>query len=152
MWTYLGRETGQANRNPKAQIYLYVLLGKKLKPQKREYEMKHTFTPYSEELAHEFDPLTSLVYGKVWRFAQMDEGVCRASAERIADELGYQRKAVGKKLKLLADNGYLIETTKPGLKNRPHIYKPSGIVDFQWNDKKQNHSSKQPAMSMEVRE
>jgi biotin operon repressor len=114
--------------------------------------MKHKFTPYSEELAHELDPLTSLVYGKVWRFAQMDEGVCRASAERIAEELGFERKAVGKKLKKLTDNGYLIETTKPGLKNRPHIYKPTDKINFQWHEKKQKTMGKGPATSLEFRE
>ena len=43
------------------------------------------FTPASDKLCAEFDPITALVYGKIWSYYD-SKGKCTASLERIAEE------------------------------------------------------------------
>ena len=83
------------------------------------------FTPVIDALAQEVGFMTAAVYGVAWRFCQMDDGVCRASWERMAEMLGVCRQTIGQHLAKLAECGYLEDTT-PGLRNRPHIYRDTG--------------------------
>ncbi len=51
----------------------------------------------------------------------MQDGVCKASVETIADNLGIDRKTVIRAQKKLVEAGLIVDVT-PGLRNRPHIY------------------------------
>lgn len=85
------------------------------------------FTPIIDALAQETSLTTAAVYGVVWRYCQMDDRICRASVETIAERIGVSRKTAERHLTILVDLGYLIDTT-PNRKNAPHIYKDAGRI------------------------
>ena len=68
-----------------------------------------------------YGPYTALVYGRVRRYCEMQEGICRASRQSIADWLGISVSSVRRSLAVLVEDGYLFDRT-PELKNKPHIY------------------------------
>lgn len=86
-----------------------------------EGSYKFTFTPAPDMLLDKYGPYTALVYGRVRRYCEMQEGICKASRQSIADWLGISVSSVRRNLNRLVDMGYLVDQT-PGLKNRPHIY------------------------------
>ena len=69
--------------------------------------------------------MTALVWGRIWRYCQMSDGVCRAKLETIAGELGMSDRTIMRHIDPLVADGYLLDTT-PDLKNRPHIYADTG--------------------------
>ena len=79
------------------------------------------FTPVSDQITQEIDMLAALVYGKIWRYNQMKDGVCRASQIRMAKELGISDDAVNSRIQKLEAAGYVVDKT-PELKNRPHLF------------------------------
>lgn len=83
------------------------------------------FTPVIDILANELGVITALVYGIVWRYCQMEDGVCKASRERIAQHAGISAKTVKRHLEKLCKSGYLKDTT-PDRRNNPHIYANTG--------------------------
>jgi hypothetical protein len=83
------------------------------------------FTPIIDVLAQEVGLITAAIYGVVWRYCQMKDGVCRASLETIAQRLGIKRKTVERHIKKLCERGYLKDLS-PDVKNRPHIYADTG--------------------------
>ena len=86
------------------------------------------FYPLFEALVSSYnDLITPAVFGVVWRFCQMPDGVCRASLRKIAGILNVDEVTVMRRLKTLCDDGYLIDTT-PDLRNSPHVYVDAGRV------------------------
>lgn len=83
------------------------------------------FTPLIDGLTVEQGVITSAVFGKVWRYCQMADGVCSASQERIADELGISRITVNTHIEKLCSAGYLVDKT-PTLIGLPHQYADTG--------------------------
>lgn len=83
------------------------------------------FTPLLDSLVDEYGITTAAVFGRVWRYCQMDNGYCHAEQERIADELNIRRETVNRCLKELVRDGYLTDTT-PNAKGRTRIYKDTG--------------------------
>lgn len=73
------------------------------------------FTPVIDDLARELGTTTALVFGRVWRYCQMDLGVCTASQTTIANDLDLSRETVNRCLKQLVTAGYLNESEKPGV-------------------------------------
>lgn len=88
------------------------------------------FTPALDVLIERFDPITALVWGRIWRYSQMKEGVCRASQETIATELNISIRTVGRKIKQLVGAGYLTDCT-PGLRHSPHTYVTTNLATVQ---------------------
>jgi len=88
------------------------------------------FTPVIDEIVQDIGLMPAVVFGRVWRYCQMKDGVCSASLERIGGEIGVSRKTVQRYVKLLCESGYLIDTT-PERRNRPHRYKDAGKVSVQ---------------------
>jgi DnaD/phage-associated family protein len=82
-------------------------------------------TPVPDALVQEYGYITALVWGRVWRYCQMIDGVCRASTELIAGELGMSSRTIIRHLEILCDGGHLYDTT-PNLRNKPHIYADTG--------------------------
>jgi len=80
------------------------------------------FTPAPDTLVEKFGHTTALVWGKVWRYSQMADGVCRASILRLCGELGISDKTMARHILILEANGYISDST-PTLRNEPHIYK-----------------------------
>lgn len=79
------------------------------------------FTPVPDKLVREYDFTTAYVWGKVWRYCQMQSGACTASHETIAKRAGMSRRTLIEKLNILIQDGY-IEDLTPNLKNKPHTY------------------------------
>lgn len=79
------------------------------------------FTPLMDVLIQEYGLVTAAVWGRMWRYAQQDDKVCTAANEKIARELGLDRRTIIRHIKTLVDNGYVIDET-PDIKHKPHIY------------------------------
>lgn len=89
------------------------------------------FTPVPDELVNKFGFFTAGLYGKVWRYEQMQDGICRAAIETIAGEMGVSYETVLIHIKKLCEpdpgekHGYLEDLT-PKIRNRPHVYRTTG--------------------------
>ena len=83
------------------------------------------FTPIIDVMVKELGLIPAAVYGRVWRYCQGERGVCQASLETLADEVGLSTRTVQRHLHALAEAGYLEDTT-PDLRNRPHTYRDTG--------------------------
>ena len=84
------------------------------------------FTPVIDRVVKDTGShMTALVFGRMWRFCQMKDGVCNASLEKIAESLGISRTTVMTHAKKLVEAGYL-EDRSPDLRNHPHTYADTG--------------------------
>jgi DnaD/phage-associated family protein len=91
------------------------------------------FYPLFEALLKHYKDLQApAVFGVVWRYCQMEDGVCKASLRTIADILDIDEVTVMRRLKVLCDDGFLIDTT-PDLRNKPHVYADAGLVVMKSN-------------------
>lgn len=90
----------------------------------QEFGMKNanlniTFTPTFDCITWKYDNITSLVYGRVWRYSQGDSHVCRASQRAIAESIGTSVGTINNKIKILIQDGFLVDLT-PDLIKKPH--------------------------------
>jgi len=71
------------------------------------------FTPLFDTIAQDPDlgPTAAIVFGRVWRFTQMETGLCTSSQGKMAELTGLSRKTFGRWLKKLIDAGYLVDVT-----------------------------------------
>lgn len=83
------------------------------------------FTPLIDNIVKEYGIFTAAVFGRVWRYCQMESGVCQASVEKMAAELDMSTRTIIRHLDILVCGGYLIDKT-PDLRNRPHTYIDTG--------------------------
>lgn len=83
------------------------------------------WTVLIDSLSKEHGLVTSAVFGRIWRFCGMADGVCTASLQRIADDLGLDRATVMRHAQTLVTAGYLNDLT-PQRRNRPHTYADTG--------------------------
>lgn len=88
------------------------------------------FTPVIDIVVQDVGTTAALVYGVVFRYCEMRDGVCRASMETIADKVGVSRRTVLRHIRTLCKAGYLRDTT-PDLRNRPHVFVNTGKVKIQ---------------------
>lgn len=88
------------------------------------------FTPVSDFLCKEYDPMTALVYGKVWRYWD-SYGKCSASVERISLEIGLSTKTVQRKLKILETNGLIKKIRQGKTSGITNIWEPTGKIAYQ---------------------
>jgi len=85
------------------------------------------FTPVIDVVVNDVGLITAVVYGAVWRYCQMSDGVCKASLESIGERIHLSRSTVFRHVRLLCENGYLADLT-PQSRTSPHIYKDTGMV------------------------
>lgn len=86
------------------------------------------FTPLFDAVVQQYkDETRAAVHGAMWRFCQMEDGVCKASLSTIADMLGISPATVMRHAEALCEDGYFTDLT-PDLKNRPHVYADTGKV------------------------
>ncbi len=88
------------------------------------------FNPAPDIIIKEYDDLAAMVWGKIYRYQHMKAGVCKASQQRIANELGRSRDAVNKRIQWLVKEGYVIDIT-PAVKGTPHQYVTTNKVNIQ---------------------
>jgi len=87
------------------------------------------FTPIIDGMVKDVGIMTAAVFGKAWRYCQMTDGVCKASQDRMADELGISRATVNAHISKLVEVGYLIDKT-PELVGVPHVYADTGKANL----------------------
>lgn len=83
------------------------------------------FTPIIDSMAIEHGLIYAAVFGRMWRFCQFEDGVCKASLETIAHGLHVDRATVMRYAEKLVKDGYLKDLT-PNLRNVPHTYADTG--------------------------
>lgn len=83
------------------------------------------FTPIIDAVIEEVGLMSAVVFGRMWRFCQMGDGVCKASLEKIAEGIDVDRATVQRHAEKLCEAGFLKDLT-PDLRNRPHIYVDTG--------------------------
>ncbi len=90
------------------------------------------FTPCPDVLVEKYSHTTAMVWGKIWRYCQMEDGVCKAAIERLAKELNLSDVTIDKHIKLLEDDGYVKDET-PDVRNKPHVYTDTGKLKLKIN-------------------
>lgn len=86
------------------------------------------FVPVFEALLKAYeDPITALVFGRRWQYCRMEDGVCRASLSRLANDLQLDEATVMRHTQKLVEDGYFIDLT-PERRNRPHVYRDAGRI------------------------
>jgi hypothetical protein len=83
------------------------------------------FTPVIDSVVQDTSPITALVFGRIWRFCQLSDGVCKASLETISKDIGLDRATIYRHADILVEKGYLEDKT-PDLRNKPHTYADTG--------------------------
>lgn len=83
------------------------------------------FTPLIDSIVRDLGLMSAAVFGRVWRYCQGERGICAASIETIAKELGISYATTQRHLQELVNKEYLTDTT-PGLRNHPHQYADTG--------------------------
>lgn len=72
------------------------------------------WTPVIDDLVKEVGVMAALIYGRVWRYCQMDDKACWAAQGTIAEEYGISPDTVGRSLEKLVNAGYLIASNGSG--------------------------------------
>lgn len=83
------------------------------------------FTPLIDIVVSETNLITAAVFGRMWRYCQMSDGVCKASLAQIGSGLGLDAATVMRHAHKLVEKGYLFDLT-PKLRNHPHTYADTG--------------------------
>jgi DnaD/phage-associated family protein len=90
------------------------------------------FTPCPDALVEKYSHTTALVWGKIWRYCQMKDELCRAAIKRLADDLGLTDDTIAKHIKLLEKGGYIKDLT-PDVRHKPHEYIDTGKLRLRIN-------------------
>lgn len=86
------------------------------------------FTPIFDAMVNVYhDETIAAVFGAIWRYCQMEDGVCRASLDTIGGAIGVDKATVMRHAQTLCADGYLKDLT-PDLRNRPHVYAETGRI------------------------
>jgi hypothetical protein len=83
------------------------------------------WTPAFDRIVQQHGLTTAAVFGVVWRYCQMKDGICKASIATLAARLNVNRLTIIHHLDILTAAGYLKDLS-PNLRNRPHIYTYTG--------------------------
>lgn len=78
------------------------------------------FSPLFEGITRDVGLAAGAVYGRMYRYAYTS-GICQASNETIAQDLGISVRTVIRAQHTLIEQGYIIDKT-PDLRNKPHTY------------------------------
>lgn len=86
------------------------------------------FTPMFDAVVSQYkDETRAAVHGAMWRFCQMEDGVCKAALGTIAEMIGVDIATVKRHAEALCTDGYFKDLT-PDLRNRPHVYVDTGKI------------------------
>lgn len=77
------------------------------------------FVPVSRALVEELGYQVAYVFGIVWNYCQMENKICNASHDTIANRAGMSRRSVITHIDKLIEAGY-IEDLTPDVRNAPH--------------------------------
>ena len=108
------------------------------------------FTPIFDIVVKETkDYITASVFGYIWRNSKLSKGMCTSAIKTIAEKLGLSYSSVQRRLDHLMKDGW-IEDLTPGLKNRPHNYRPLVKIDIIVSAKSQGISTRSERTSGSV--
>ena len=114
-------------QKPEYMVEAMDLLAGTLEPRQVIQEISG-FVPVFDVLLKKYqDPLTALVFGRRWQYCRMSDGVCRASLDTLADDLGISKATVMRHTEKLVEDGFLIDLT-PDIRNVPHVYADAGLI------------------------
>lgn len=80
------------------------------------------YSPAPDAIVQELGAVAGVVWGRMWRYAQMTDGVCSASLRRLTSDLGISRPTIIRAIHRLSDSGYLQDLT-PNAVKRTHEYR-----------------------------
>ncbi len=104
------------------------LIGMDLSEPKKITQEISGFTPMFDAIVNHYkDETRAAVHGAMWRFCQMEDQVCKASLNTIAELIGVDVSTVSRHAEALVQDGYFLDLT-PDLRNKPHIYVDTGRV------------------------
>lgn len=83
------------------------------------------FTPLPDPIVSSMGIYAASVYGRVWRYCQMERGRCFAPAHRIATELNLGQRTVERYLSRLVEDGW-IERDSGKSDGKPSTYYTTG--------------------------
>lgn len=83
------------------------------------------WSPLIDHMVVNYGVTAAAVFGRMWRYCQMKDGVCRASVDTIASDLGLARSTTALAIKKLCSEGFLRDLT-PDRRHLPHIYQDTG--------------------------
>jgi len=83
------------------------------------------WTPVIDLVMQDVGLVTAAVFGRVWRYCQMENMVCYASMDTLADELNISVPTIRKHIEQLVEAGYLVDKT-PNLNGHPHTFADTG--------------------------
>ncbi len=98
-----------------------------LEPKQIVTEVSGFIPVFEVVLSHYDDHVTALVFGRMWQYCRMSDGVCRATIDRLADDLKISGATVMRHIEKLEEGGYIYDNT-PDRRNRPHEYVDCGKV------------------------
>lgn len=96
-------------------------------PKKIIQELSGFVPVFDAVIARYHDETRAMVHGAMWRYCQMEDGVCRASLTSIANMIGVKDATVSRHAEVLCADGYFKDLT-PNLKNKPHVYADTGKI------------------------
>lgn len=82
---------------------------------------KREFYKTFYELPQMTTPVMAQVFGAIYRFCEMRDGICYASKETLGQLTGYTRKTVRENISKLIDAGWIVDLT-PNQKFKTHRY------------------------------
>jgi hypothetical protein len=83
------------------------------------------FTPVFDSVLRDVGPTGAIVFGVMWRYCQMKDGVCKASHQTISERSSLSLRAVNTYVAKLVEAGYL-KDHNPNLRGAPHSYSDTG--------------------------
>ena len=85
------------------------------------------FTPLIDIVAEDVGIVAAVVYGVVWRYCQMSDGVCRAAIGTISARSHMSRRTAQRALRVLEESGYIQDMGTLGV-GGTHVYRDTGEV------------------------
>ncbi len=127
-WEVEEKPDGEENRKENNQTGVYPRRG---------------WTPLPDGLVKQYGLTVAAVAGKIWRYSQMREKVCRASLSRLASELNLDRSTIRRAIQVLVLNGFVVDRT-PTLRHRPHGYGPTEKIWIHGSTKAVSSGTRSP--------
>lgn len=91
------------------------------------------FTPVFDVIVQdpELGPMAALVFGRVWRYCQMEQQACFAGRDKMAEQIGLSERTFSEWLPKLVRAGYLEEVNGKAKYRKGCRYKDTGKVRLQ---------------------
>ena len=86
------------------------------------------WTPIFDHISKQYSPMVSVVYGIIWRYSQMRDGVCKLGQEKMGELLGVSTSTIQRGITILEKDGYIVCVGKP--QGHPNEYVTTDKLDL----------------------